>query len=282
MNDMVFGKDKVGKVYTFWSPQVGAGASFLALQTAKKIAENGTKTLLIDWDLRTPTLTKNLNMRDTMHYLDNLLPNAASRNVSRDLLLSYTLERSKNLYFLSGVQNPELALDIDADSIEYLLDSLKKEFDCIIIDTNSYIDNAGTFVGLVKSDKVLMVVEKKYQMLRTFDYAKSFLDNGRVVDFSKFEIVVNKVEKSILLSSKEIETFFKKEQSIEIVSLGVDYFNDDNIGKGEEFLKSSKKAQLFHKSIEDMILLYFVSDKLEENENEKPKKKGFFGGIGRG
>lgn len=276
-NNMLMNVDG-GKVYTFWSPQVSSGSSFLAYQTAKKLADLGHKTVLVDWDLRTPTLTRDLNAKDTMHYIDNLLPNALSKNVAPELLRSYTLEKGKNLYFLAGIQNPNQALDIAAEGLEYLLTLLRKEFEYVIIDTNTYIDNAGTFVGLIRADKVLFSIEKKYQSLRCFEYARPFLENSRIVDFDKFELILNKVDKNILLSSKEVENYFGKTRSVEITNLGVDYINDDNIGKGEEFLRTSKKAFAFHDSVSNMIQTYI--DLPQNEDGEKTKKRGLFGKRG--
>lgn len=265
-----------GKIYTFWSPQVGSGCTFLSLQIAKKLASMGYKTILVDFDLRTPVLSREINGKDTMHYLDNLLPNALSKNIPMDLLKSYCLEKGENFYFFSGIENPDLALDVEPEGLEYILYLLKNEFEYVIVDTNSYIDNAGTFVGLLKSDKVLLPIEKKYQSLHAYDFAKNFVENPRIVDFEKFELVLNKVDKHILLSSKEVENFFRKEKSAEIVNLGVDYINDDNIGRGEDFLRSSKKAVLFHDSLENMINLYIDLPEKEDSKS-KPKKRGLFG-----
>ena len=265
-----------GKIYTFWSPQVGSGCTFLALQTAKKLASMGYKTILVDFDLRTPVLSRDLNAKDTMHYLDNILPNALSKNIPMELLRSYCLEKGENLYFFAGIENPDLALDVEPEGLEYILSLLKGEFEYIIIDTNSYIDNAGTFVGLLKADKVLLPIEKKYQSLRSYEYAKNFVENDRIIDFNKFELVLNKVEKSILLSSSEVENFFGKSSSIEISNLGADYINDDNIGRGEEFLRSSKKATTFHEDMEKLVNAYIELPETEDTK-AKTKKRGLFG-----
>lgn len=279
MTDIAFNNEQLGKVYTFWSPQVGSGTTFIALQTAKRIAERGLKTILVDWDFRTPTLTRDLNAKDTAHYIDNILPSALAKNVSKELLQTYTLNKGENFYFLSGITNPEQALDIEADGLEYLLQLLKENFDVVIIDTNSFIDNAGTFVALVKADKVMMPIEKKYQSLRCFEYSRGFMENPRIMDFEKVHLVLNKVDKNILLSSQEVESYFGKDNSVEITNLGIDFINDDNIGKGEEFLRTSKKAMLFHDSIDNMIEKYF---ELPENaEGGKTKKRLFFGKGGK-
>ena len=278
MDSNIIMNNEGGKVYTFWSPQVSSGSSFLSLQTAKKLAELGHKTILVDWDLRTPTLTRDLNSKDTMHYLDNLLPNAQSQNIPMELLKSYTLEKAKNFYFLGGLQNAGQALDVEAEGLEYILSLLRKEFEYIIIDTNTYIDNAGTFVGLLRADKVFFAIEKKYQSLRCFEYARPFVENSRIIDFDKFELVLNKVDKNILLSSREVENYFGKTRSVEITNLGVDYINDDNIGKGEEFLRTSKKAVAFHASVLNLIDTYIGTANMEEED--KPKKRGLFGKRG--
>ena len=272
MENTITSNEKQARIYTFWSPQIGSGSTFLSYQTAKTLADKGYKTILLDWDFRTPTLTRDINAKDTLHYLDNLLPSAVAKNVSQELLNSYISQKDEDFYFMSGIENPEQALDIVTDGLEYILELLKPQFDFIIIDVNTYIDNAGTFVGLFRADKVLFALEKKFQAIRNYEYYKSFIEEENILDFDKFELVLNKVDKAILLSSEEVEKYFNKERSIEITNLGVEFINEDNIGKSEEFLKTSKKAALFHSSIDKLIDAYIDTTGLVGKDTNQRKK----------
>lgn len=276
-NEEFVAKKKRGKVYTFWSPQVGSGCTFISYRFAKTLAEQGRRVCMLDFDLKTPTLTKNFNLKDTLHYIDNLLPYAEVGNPSKEVFDSYVQKIEDNLYFIAGNNNTDQAMDIQTKGLEFIVNKLTEEFEFVIIDTNSYIDNAGTFVGLYMADQVYTLIEKKIQSIHSYDYAKPIVENKSVMDASKFTLVINKVDKNILLSASEVEKYFGKTISYEITNLGVDYINDQNIGRGEEFLTVSKKAKPFKDSLNNLIK---ETVKIEIEDAPVSKKKGLFGRKG--
>lgn len=270
-NDVFVEKKQLGKILTFWSPQVGSGSTFILYNAARMLASQGHKVCMIDLDLRTPSLTKTLNTKDTLHFLDNLLPHAEVGNVSKEVFDSYvqSVGNNGNLFFIAGNNNVDQAMDIQMNGLEYIIKRAAEDFEYVLVDTNAYVDNAGTYAGLYLADIVYMLIEKKIQAIHTIDYSKELL----APLFNKFTLVINKVDKNILLSSSEVEKYFGKNVSYEIYNLGVEYINNENIGRGEQFLQENKKAKLFKDSIAHLIQETIQVDVTDKSA----KKKGLFG-----
>ena len=264
---------EAGKVYTFWSPKAGSGASFLARETAKQGAALGKRVILVDWDFRTPSLTAQLSGRDTIHCLDNILPAAVSQNLTQELLSSYTLQKPEGYYFLAGLSNTDSAFDIGSQGTETILSMLREVFDAVIIDCNCYIDNAGTLTALVRADRVFLVTEKSFDAFRCYDFSRKITENASLIDSAKFTAVFNKVTPELLLSVKEASAYLRIQNTAEIPDLGPDFTNDCNLSRGQEFIEKSPKAEEFRKAVSEFAGNIFGAEETEQ----KPKKRGFFG-----
>lgn len=275
-NNLVYSSKKRGKILTFWAPQVGSGCTFISFRVAKAIANQGFKVCMLDFDFRTPALTKNAELKDTLHYLDNLLPYAEVGNASNELFDSYLQKVDDNLYIIAGINNVSQGLDIQTKGLEYIVNRVADEYDYVIIDTNSYIDNAGTLVGLYMADKVYTLTEKNIETIHTFDYSKGIVQNANIVNYDKFILVINKVNPEVLLSASEIEKYFNKDESYSISNLGFDFVNDNNIGRGTDYLVYSKKATKFNEDISNLV----KNTINVEFTNSTTKKKGLFGKRG--
>lgn len=116
------------------STTTGEGKSTLSLALAETFAEAGRKTILIDADLRRPSIAAMVGIDVRAGLFDVL-----SRN---DVSLEHAIVRDMrqphgNLAFLPGSPNPGLPTDrlVASDRFSELLDTLQGYFDVIIIDT---------------------------------------------------------------------------------------------------------------------------------------------------
>lgn len=112
------------------SPESGDGKSYFSINLAGIYSLSGQKTLLIDMDLRKPSLTNFLNINQT-------------KGVSNILIGDCTIEEAtiknyeQNLDFLpAGIIPPNPGELLSSEKTTKLLDSLKKEYKFIIIDTS--------------------------------------------------------------------------------------------------------------------------------------------------
>jgi capsular exopolysaccharide synthesis family protein len=124
------------------SSQPQDGKSFVSFNLATSIASVGYKTIILDCDLRRPTLHGKFKEVNTAG-LSTYMIHKSSKD---DIILNTSVP---NLFFVpSGPILPNSAELIEAGAIDELIDYLKTKFEYIIIDT--------TPAGLV-ADAALMM-----------------------------------------------------------------------------------------------------------------------------
>lgn len=126
---------KKAKVLMVTSVLENEGKSTVAANIALAIAEEGRKVLLVDADLRKPSLYKILNMQDAdfVSLTKVLLTEEQRDSLSKDLTCSVpgtTLRAALNRLGL-----PQAAEMFDTDRFIRLLDSFRREYDFVIVDT---------------------------------------------------------------------------------------------------------------------------------------------------
>jgi capsular exopolysaccharide synthesis family protein len=130
------------KVIGITSSQPQDGKSFVSFNLATSIASVGYKTIILDCDLRRPTLHEKFKEVNTAG-LSTYMIHKSSKD---DIILNTSVP---NLFFVpSGPILPNSAELIEAGAIDELIDYLKTKFEYIIIDT--------TPAGLV-ADAALMM-----------------------------------------------------------------------------------------------------------------------------
>lgn len=116
-------------VIGFTSAEKGDGKSFCALHLARMFAEGGKKVLLIDADMHSPRLSRQLLVAKKLGLTNYLVSNQKfEKYVKRT---SY-----KNLFFLpSGPMHPNANELYQTDKMQELLQNASQLFDIVIIDT---------------------------------------------------------------------------------------------------------------------------------------------------
>ncbi|CAZ95166.1 GumC family protein [Zobellia galactanivorans] len=126
----------------------GEGKTYIASNLAITMASNGEKVVVLSFDLRMPRLMKSFDLSDTPGLTDFI--------IQKDLHSSDIIQKHPsidNLYLIgSGMEINQVGRLMLSERIEVLMDSLKKDYDRIIIDTppiglisdafalNAYID----------------------------------------------------------------------------------------------------------------------------------------------
>lgn len=115
-------------VSSFWS---GEGKTYLCAHLGYTFAQAGIKTILIGIDLRKPTLQNYFEHHHLQPGLSNYLIQAASEN---DIIQSSSVSDQLDCIH-SGPIPPNPTELIANGRLEKLLESLRKQYDCIILDT---------------------------------------------------------------------------------------------------------------------------------------------------
>lgn len=143
------------KKFCITSSTMGEGKSVTTLNLAISFAENGHKVLLIDADMRRPSLG-NLLMRKVSPGLSNVL---AGMEDKKNVI-------HKNVYsnldvILSGDVPPNPSELLDSERMKDLMDSVSKEYDYVLVDVPpvNAVSDARVIAKLL--DGVLYLVRQK-------------------------------------------------------------------------------------------------------------------------
>ncbi len=106
----------------------GEGKSTTAINLSYVLAEKGSKVLLIDGDLRIPSIARNMHIESTPGLTDLLMGKGAS-------ISEFQSDMLKNWYILpSGKIPPNPSELLGSRRMETVLNELREAFDYIIID----------------------------------------------------------------------------------------------------------------------------------------------------
>lgn len=123
-------KSEDNKIILLTSSTSGEGKSFTAINLGNILALTGKKVLLMELDLRKPGLSTKLGVSSDVGFSNSTLnPNLELKTIIKPLSIN------ENLFLMSsGPLPPNPAETLMADSIPKLIESLKQEFDYIIMD----------------------------------------------------------------------------------------------------------------------------------------------------
>lgn len=173
----------------------GEGKSTTAVNLSYVLAEKGSKVLLIDGDLRIPSIARKMRIAATPGLTDLLMGNTV--NVSE-----FQSELLKNWYIIpSGSIPPNPSELLGSRRMESVLTKLKEMFDYIIIDLPpvNIVSDAVSLAGLVTG--MIVVIREDYtekkELERCFRQLKlsNFNVMGCVMNGSKSAEVGSKYRK---------------------------------------------------------------------------------------
>ncbi len=158
----------------------GEGATHVAVGLAKALVEEGdTRVLLVEANLRSPSLASRLTVNTGPGLSDLLAGDAAVGDlVSR--------VNDWNLFVVAAGAKPTV---VDCEAISGVIGQLKPEYDFLIIDTPPVNRYADVSVMAPKVDGVILVIEADRTPLAEAESAKRTLDR---VGARIFGVVLNR------------------------------------------------------------------------------------------
>lgn len=166
----------------------GAGKSLTSANLAATFASEEKRVLLVDTDMRKPTVHKAFNVRNT----DGLTSLLTDRSIElRDKVYKTSID---NLYILpSGPIPPNPAEMLGSKRMAELKKEMESVFDLVIFDTPplSAVTDAQILAG--QTDGVIFVIRKNTAIKEKVLEAKSLLD---MVGANVIGAVLNREEKS--------------------------------------------------------------------------------------
>lgn len=163
----------------------GEGKTTTAINTAITLAEADAKVLLIDGDLRRPSLHKIFGINNE-HGLSNALSNGLP---DCDLFTLISATKIDGLSLLtSGPLPPNPSRLLDHEKLYHLIDTLKSSFTHVIIDSPPIVPFADSLLLSTQVDGVLMVVQGGKSPQEVVLRAMKLLDD---VDASVLGVLLN-------------------------------------------------------------------------------------------
>ncbi len=165
------------KVIMITSSQPQDGKSFVSLNLASSIASVGYKTILIDCDLRRPTLHIKLKEENSKGLSNYMIKKASVEEIIRNTSIT-------NLDFISAgpvIPNPSELME--SGVLDNLINQLKTQYDYIVIDTTPVGIVADAILMMKYASKVLMVIRNNYTRKDIFANVLSNLKSNKLTNF---------------------------------------------------------------------------------------------------
>lgn len=149
----------------------GEGKSTTACNLAYSFSEAGKRTLLIEADLRLPTVAEKLSLKPTPGLSDMLVMHEKLGNVLQ------RCEHAKNMDIITaGRFTPNPSELLGSTLMKDLLDEMTKYYDYIILDLPPVTAVSDALVVSKLLDGVIMVVRKNYVTRKEFNDAMRQLE----------------------------------------------------------------------------------------------------------
>lgn len=178
--------DKEYKIIMVTSSEPKEGKSSVAGNLALSFAQDDNRVLLIDCDLRKPSLHKKFRISNVIGLTDVLIGKG-------DLISSIKKYNDKLFILTSGNKSPNPAEMLSSKVMSKLLEELREKFDYIILDTPPVQAVADSQIISTKSDGVILVIRAEETKR---DSTKSAVSLLRKVNANIIGAVFNGVDSS--------------------------------------------------------------------------------------
>jgi capsular exopolysaccharide synthesis family protein len=210
MQFLLAGEDE--KVILLTSSMSGEGKSFVALNLAVTLALSGERVALLELDLRKPKISEALDLKNSKGFTQYIIGQAELSEIIQPAGVA------SSLYVVpSGAVPPNPSELLSSKKLNDLFNTLKKEYDYIVVDSAP--------VGLVTdaqllskySDTVLYVCRMNYTFKEQLRNADELMRTGKM---QKMNLVVNDMKAKGGVYGYGYGSY------------GADYFEDGNKDKG--------------------------------------------------
>lgn len=176
-----------GDIITMFSPKGGVGKTMVGTNLAVELARRNNKVVYLDFDLLfgDANVFLGINPENTLvEYFQE------QQTVTIDSIRNYLYLGPSGVQLLSAPTSPEYASHLSPTLIEPLLNTLRKYYDYIIIDTTCDFSELNLFL-MEESKKILYIAGLDISLLSSCKRGLVLMDSLNFKE--KVEIVVNRV-----------------------------------------------------------------------------------------
>jgi pilus assembly protein CpaE len=196
-----------------FSPKGGVGTTTIATNIAMAHAlRKPDKVVLVDLNLGFGSVASHLNLSVRTSLADVVHDESALREA--ELLRTYAMRHDSGLHVLAAPPTPELAGLVEAEHVEQLLETLLVEYDAVVVDAGSVVDDR-SLVVFDKADAVIVPVAPEMAALRAVKSMLDYLGESGTAG-SKTIFVLNNIFAREILRLRDVETALGARISLEL------------------------------------------------------------------
>lgn len=276
-----------GQVFAVFSPKGGVGVSTISSNLAVALRQTtGKRVALVDGNMTfgASAVIMNLVSNKTIKDLADKIS-----EIDRDLINDVMVTHASQVKILLAPPNPQLGELVTSDHLRAILEALKKEFDYIVVDTqSSFQDRALAVLDL--ADRIVALMTLEMPCIRNI---KLFLEVAELLEYpsEKTILVLNKADNRLGLRVENVEEHIQHKVALQIPNAAHEMTLSINQGVP---LVIEKRDHPTSKSIFQLATLLANSrgatvsatggskpDGSDKNQGNKDKDKGRSGLFGR-
>ena len=173
-----------GKIVCFYGGKGGVGKTTTLLSLAGTLSKLNKKVLIVDLDLTNGAIAISLN-REANKTIFNFVEDYINNKYND--LDKYITKYDENISFVASPKDPRYASRIDVKYIDILLEKSVYNYDVVLIDTSSILNEISVY-SLDKSDIVYLLTTNDCVSLKNIkNIVNLFIENN----LDKYKIILN-------------------------------------------------------------------------------------------
>ena len=183
------GRPGGGKLMVVYSPKGGTGCSTVAANLAIALQQiTSKKVVLVDANLQFGDIAVLLNLTGQHSIADVISQSGELDTIIMSAILS---PHPSGIQVLPAPPTPEMAETINADEVKNVLDYLLSDFDYVVLDTASYLDDT-VLAAMDRADRLLVVMTPEIPAIKSI---KLFFELAEALQYplERIDLILNKV-----------------------------------------------------------------------------------------
>lgn len=266
------GPAQEGRVIGVLGFKGGMGKTLLAVNIGVALAKAGKKVIVVDTNLLFGDVSVFLNSKGQHNIVDFSHLVEELDQFDREILPTIVVSHESGLKLLVAPSNPGEAEPISSQTMLNAISVLRREFDYVIIDTSTSLDEILLAV-IQSSDKLLLVSTPVMPAIKNAKILINELASFEAMD--KAVIILNQLDKNIRITPDQIGNYLKIPVTVQIP---YDPMVNEAINQSIPLVTLDPRRATCVKPILDVVQL--IRDSFETEQvaaEEQPARRGLFG-----